>query len=51
MERGFVVPKTTIEWGGVSRKTEDYRTRFPWLKENLSSSTLKRMELVLKEEK
>lgn len=48
IERGFDLPKNTRDWSEIHRKTNNYTDRFPWIKENLSGSTLKRMEAKLR---
>ncbi len=45
--RGLVVPKKTLDWGGIHRKSERHLELYPWLRENLSAGTIKRLESAL----
>ncbi len=46
--KGFL-PPNTLGWGKVNRMTRNYKKTFPWLKENLSKQTLKRINKLLNE--
>lgn len=41
---GFKNPHNTEAWAEIHRRTDGYLEKFPWLKENLSPKTLKRMD-------
>ena len=44
VENGLQIPTTTEEWSHIHRHTDNYLERFPWLKKNLSTGTLSKME-------
>jgi len=44
VEAGFRPPKTQVEWGHINRSTEEYLRHFPWMEQNYSGKTLKRLE-------
>ncbi|MBP7055334.1 MAG: B12-binding domain-containing radical SAM protein [Candidatus Omnitrophica bacterium] len=45
--RGLVIPKDTVGWGEIHRKSERYIALYPWLTQNLLPDTIKRLEKLL----
>ena len=46
VKAGFRPPTTQIEWGHINRSTEEYLRHFPWMEQNYSRKTLRRLEKV-----
>jgi len=44
--RGLIIPRNTVQWSDIHRKSEKYLTLYPWLKENLKESTIARLGFV-----
>ncbi len=49
VEKGFKVPKNTLQWSEVHRNSQRYLEIFPWLKNNLKSETIARLKTLFGE--